>query len=50
MIENTNIDEKEPYDKEQYKDLYKKAKRTVEALSDILMLSHEELGDTIDQE
>jgi|TARA_B110000285_G_C15136393_1_gene627255 hypothetical protein len=40
----------DPYDKEQVKEMYKKAKRTVEVLSEILMLSTDELGETIEKD
>jgi hypothetical protein len=40
--------ETEPYDKELVLLLYQKAKRTVEVLSDLLMLSYEDLDNTFD--
>ena len=46
----SNVSMVDPYDKDQVKEMYKKAKRTVEVLSDILMLSTEDLGGTIEKE
>lgn len=46
----SNVSMVDPYDKDQVKEMYKKAKRTVEVLSDILMLSTEDLGGTIEKD